>query len=118
MATVKRIPLSGSTNGRGVKVVATATAGTNIHTVASDTTDGNGDEIWLYAYNSHTANVDLTLEWGGTSAPDDNIKRTIPPGTGVICVSPGLFLRSTLAVKAFASTANVVVIFGHANHVA
>lgn len=117
-ATVKRIPFSGSTNGRGIKVVATATAGTTIHTVASDTTDGNGDEIWIYAYNSHTAGVILTMEMGGATVPDDNIIRTIPATTGLICVVPGLFLRSTLVVKAFASVANVIALQGYVNHIA
>ena len=33
-----REPLSGSTHGRGIKVVATATAGTTIHTGQASTT--------------------------------------------------------------------------------
>ena len=36
--TVSRIPLSGSTHGRGVKVAATSSAGTTIHTATSGLT--------------------------------------------------------------------------------
>ena len=47
--TVSRIPLSGSTNGRGIKIAATATAGTLVHTATSSATDC--DVVTLYAYN-------------------------------------------------------------------
>lgn len=109
---VARIPFSGSTHGRGVKVVATATAGTTIHTANNVTADGVGDFIWVQAYNSNTTNEVLTIEFGGTTAPDDNIVRTIPPSTGLVTVIDGLILRNSLVVKAFSTTANKVVLFG------
>jgi len=114
--TVSRIPLSGSTHGRGVKVVATATAGTTIHTATSSATDC--DVITLYAFNSDSAAVNLTLEWGGVTAPDDNIKLSIPANSGLTLVCPDLVLRNSLIVKAFAGTANVITIHGFANRVA
>lgn len=107
-----REPLSGSTHGRGIKVVATASAGTTIHTGQASTT--LTDVVTLTAYNSHTASVTLTLEWGGTTAPDDNMKFTLPPGwTGVIVSD--LIIRNSLVIKAFATSANVVSIFGFVN---
>ena len=39
MATFSKIPLSGSTNGKGILVAATATLGTTIHTAGSGTTN-------------------------------------------------------------------------------
>jgi len=50
MPTLSEIPLSGSTDGRGIKVAASAIgSGTTIHTaVASNTLY---DLITLYAYN-------------------------------------------------------------------
>jgi len=54
MAIYKR-KLSGSTDGKPIKVVATATAGTTIHTAVAGTTAGTFDEIWLYAYNGHSS---------------------------------------------------------------
>ena len=102
--------LSGSTNGRQIKVAATSSAGTVIHTTS--TTKSHMDEIWLYAHNTHTANVTLTLQYGGTTSPDDNMPTTIAPGVGIIQVIPGLILNSGLIVRAYASTANVVMMSG------
>lgn len=115
MATFKKRKLSGSTDGRGIKVVATATAGTTIHTAIAGTTDGTYDEIYLYAYNGHTAAVNLTIEFGGTTVPDDNIVVTLASKSGLSLIVPGLILQNGAVVKAFASTANVIVITGFVN---
>lgn len=117
MATVVKRKLSGSTDGMPIKVVATATAGTTIHTAVAGTTAGTFDEIWLYAYNSHTAAVELTIEFGGATAPDQNIKVSIPNKQGLFLVVPGLILQNGLTVKAFASVANVVTISGWVNSI-
>lgn len=109
--TTTKIALSGSTNGMAVKVVATATAGTTIHTAQSGTSFF--DEVWLYAYNGHTAAVALTIEFGGASVPDQNIVQTIPAKTGLYLVVPGLLLQNSLVVKAFAGTANVITLSGY-----
>ena len=113
--TVSRIPLSGSTHGRGVKVAATASAGTTIHTATSSTTDC--DVITLYAYNSSGSAVNLTIQWGGTTSVDDDIKLSIPATSGLTLVLPDLVLRNSLIVKAYAGTADVVTIHGFANRV-
>lgn len=116
MATYTKVKLSGSTNGRGIKVVATATTGTTIH----QTGTANIDEVWLYAYNSDTVARVLTIEWGGTTAPDDNQKITIPSLSGLTLVVPGLTLYpsgSALTVSAFASVTNVIVITGFVNRI-
>jgi hypothetical protein len=113
--TVDRIPLSGSTDGRGIKVVATASSGTTIHTAGTGTT--NEDVVTLYAYNSSGSAVNLTLQWGGTSTPDDDIKLAIPATSGLTLVVPDLVIRNSLVVRAYAGTANVVIIYGFANRV-
>lgn len=115
MATAKKRKLSASTDGLPIKVAATATAGTTIHTAVSGTTDGTFDEIWLWAYNSHTADVELTIEYGGATAPDQNIKVTIPYKAGLVPVLPGLILQNSKVVKAFAGTANVITLSGFVN---
>lgn len=114
MAVYKRI-LSGSTDGKPIKVVATATAGTTIHTAVAGTTAGTYDEIWLYAYNGHTAPVVLTIEFGGATVPDQNIVLTIGNKTGLVLVVPGLILQNGMVVKAFAATANVITLSGWVN---
>lgn len=117
MATFSKQLLSGSTNGKAIKVAATATPGTTIHTAASGTS--TLDEIWLYAHNTSAASVKLTLEWGEATAPDGNIEINIgAEGTGLILVAPGLLLQNSLVVKAFASSANVINIFGYVNRIA
>lgn len=107
-----REPLSGSTHGRGIKVAATASAGTTIHTGQASTT--LTDVVTLYAYNSNTTTETLTLEWGGTTAPDDNMVFYIPPLTTVPIVAD-LIIRNSLVVKAFSTTTNKVVLFGFVN---
>jgi hypothetical protein len=115
MATYTKQKLSGSTNGKAIKIVATSASGTTIHTAVTGTSDW--DEIWLYGYNSDAGAVDLTLEWGSASAPDDNIKCTLPPLSGLQLIVPGLLLQNTLVVKAFASASSVVTINGFANRI-
>ena len=114
--TVSRIPLSGSTNGRGIKVAATSSAGTTIHTATSSATDC--DVITLYAYNSSASAVTLTVQWGGTTSVDDDIKLSIPSLSGLTLVVPDMVLRNSLIVKAYAGTADVITIHGFANRVA
>ena len=115
MATYSKVLLSGSTNGKQIKVVQTATAGTTIHTATSGTS--NLDEIWLYAVNSSSSAVKLTIEWGEATAPDGNIEVTVPAEDGYMLVVPGLLLQNSLVVKAFAGTANVVLINGYVNRI-
>ena len=119
MATFTKVALSGSTQGKGIKVVATASTGTTIH--ATGTSSTIIDEVWLYAYNSSTGPVALTVEFGGTTAPDNNIKIDIPPTSGLTLVVPGLILTGTGAaantVTAFAGTANVVTLSGYVNRI-
>lgn len=114
MATFSKIPLSGSTNGKGILVAATATPGTLIHTAVSGTT--SFDEIWLYCQNTSTSSVALDVEYGGT-ATADQIEITIPGESGLVLVVPGLFLNNGLVVRAWAGTTNVLAIHGYVNRV-
>jgi hypothetical protein len=112
MATFSKLPLSGSTNGKAVLVAATATAGTVIHTAVTGTS--SFDEVWMYAVNTSTSSVKLTVEYGGTIAAD-NIEITIPGESGLVLVIPGLFLNNAQVVRAFAATTNVISIHGYVN---
>jgi hypothetical protein len=115
MPSISRIPLSGSTDGRGIKVVATASSGTTIHTATTSTTDC--DVVTIYAYNSSASAVNLTLQWGGTTSVDDDIKLSIPATSGLTLVVPDMVLRNSLVVRAYAGTANVITLHGFANRV-
>lgn len=115
MATYTKQLLSGSTNGKSIKVAATSTPGTTIHTAVTGTDDF--DEIWIYAFNSDVSPVLLTIEFGGTTDPDDIIEITIPSQMGEVLIIPGLLLQNSLSVKAFADTANVITINGFVNRI-
>jgi hypothetical protein len=114
MATYTKQILSGSTNGKGILVVQTATAGTTIHTAPADT---NIEEVWLWCVNSSAAAVKLTIEWGEATAPNGNIEKTITAEDGLYCIIPGLLIQNSLVIKAFASTANVLIIHGFVNRI-
>lgn len=112
-----REKLSGSTNGKSVKVAATATAGTTIHTAVSGTTDW--DEVYLWVSNTSANPVALSIEWGGTTDPDNLLVKSlvIPPNSPPIPVVPGLIMQNSLVIAAFAGTANVLLITGHVNRI-
>jgi hypothetical protein len=110
--TISKQLLSGSTSGRGIKVVATATAGTTIHTAhASDY-----DEIYAWGTNNHTATVELRLEWGGVTDPDDQMIFNIPAGE-TWQIAAGQILTGGLVLAAFADQANLVAIHGFVNRI-
>lgn len=113
----RKIKLSGSTDGRGIKVAATATAGTTIHTSQTGTTVGKFDEIWLWCVNSSGGALKLTIEFGGTTAPDDTIEYTIPAEDGLHLVLPGLLLQNAAVVRAFATTTNLLIVHGFVNQI-
>ena len=118
MATFSKITLSGSTDGRMVKVAATATAGTTLHTGSATAT--TYDEIWLYAVNSSASSVKLTIEWGSVSSPDDLIELSVPAESGLYLIAPGLIIKGNatpLVVAAFAATTNVINIVGYVNRI-
>lgn len=118
MATFSKQILSGSTDGKAILVAATATAGTTIHTGSSTAT--TLDEVWIYAQNTDTTDRKLTIEWGGTSAPNDLIEFTVKAENGLYLIIPGLILKGNatpLVVRAFAATANVVTITGYVNRI-
>lgn len=106
MAALTPVIPSGSTNGRPVLVVATATLGTTLHAAVTGTSDM--DEIYIWAFNDHTANVLLTIELGGAVTPGDTIRYTVPFDDGLHLIIPGVRLQNGLVVTAFASTASVV----------
>jgi len=107
---------SGSTDGKPIKIAATATAGTAIHTAVSGTTDGTYDQFWLYATNNDTVARTITLEVGSADAPDGNITVTLPSKSGSIPIIAGdVILRNEATLKAFASAANVICVHGYVN---
>jgi hypothetical protein len=119
MATFSKTILSGSTDGKQIKVAATATAGTLIHTGPTNT--AHLHEVWLYAVNTDTTDRKLTIEWGAAASPDDLIEYTVKAENGLYLIIPGLLIKgnaSALTVRAFAATTNVICISGYVNVIA
>jgi hypothetical protein len=113
MAAYSKQVLTGSTDGEFISVVATATPGTVIHTA-----DANAlDELWLWAVNLHSADVEISLEWGGTSSPSDIMEFTVPKADGLYLLTPGLILTNSKVVRAFAGTTAVVNVIGYVNRI-
>ena len=75
------------------------------------------DEIWLYACNTDSSDRKLTIEYGGTTSPDDLSEITIGAEAGWVLIVPGMLLQNGLIVKAFAASANVVNINGYVNRI-
>ena len=115
MATYSRVLLSGSTNGRPVPVVATATAGTLIHTA----TASGSDEIYLWVSNVTGSAATLTLEWGGVTDPGDHAAKavSIAANSGPTLIANGIALAGGLVVRAFSGTASALNITGYVNRV-
>jgi hypothetical protein len=114
--SIERMALSGSTSGKRIKIAATSTPGTTIHTATSSATD-TFDELWLNVYNSDTVTRELTIEWGEATAPDGNIKVTVAVKAGLTQVVFGDILQNSLVVRAFAAAANVLTIGGYVNRI-
>ena len=109
--TITRLPFSGSADGQGIKVAATASPGTLVHTAHATATD----EVWLWCVNSSASSVKLTVQFGGTTDPDDSIEATIAAESGLFLIVPGLVLSNSKVVRAFAATANVLACHGYVN---
>jgi len=121
MATFSKQLLSASTDGRAIKVVATAiaTSPTLIHTGSSTATIF--EEVWIYAQNNHTSDVALRLGFGGVTDPDDIIEYTVKTKGGLYLVVPGLILKgnasAALTIRAAAGTTNVISLSGYVNRI-
>jgi hypothetical protein len=116
MSDISKQKFTNATLGRPILVGATASPGTAIHTVT--TNSSQFDEIWLYAYNNDaTSNVALTIEFGSNSSAD-LISSSIPFKTGLFLIVPGIPLQGDATpptVKAYAATTNVISISGWVN---
>ena len=115
MATFTKRLLSGSSNGKGIKIAATATPGTLLHTAVTGTFDL--DEVWIYLVNTGAAAVKVTIEWGEATAPDGNIEQAISGESGLVLVIPGLLVQNAIEIRAFAANSNVIIAHGFVNRI-
>lgn len=122
MGLFSKLKLSNSTDGRAVTVAASSNASpTLLHATPTANTNIT-DEIWLYAVNSSTSTVKLTLLWGGATDPNDTIELSVAGESGLVLLVPGLMLQSNTSpnnrtVQAFANVASVINIHGYINRI-
>ena len=119
MATYTKTLLSASSQGQTITVVQTASTGTTIH--ATGTSSTTIDEIWLYANNTSTSPVLLTVQFGGTGSVQNAKPITLAPQSGDVLIVAGLPLTgdgtNATTTRAFAATASVVTISGYVNRI-
>ncbi len=121
MTTFTTIPLSGSTDFRGIKITTTASPGDTIHTAQASAT--LPDYVTIEVENTDTTARPFTLQWGGTTSPDDKITGVVLPGE-VVRVTDKKPIRNSLVIRCFSGTmtwidgasytgaANVLVVHG------
>lgn len=108
---LSKLKLSGSTDGKNIKVAATVTPGTLVHTAHATSLDA----IYLNGCNTDTASKKVTVEFGGVISPDDLMEVTIPGESGWVPIVEGHLLTNSLVVRVFCETANVVNVNGYVN---
>ncbi len=106
MTTFAAVTPTGSTNNKQIKVHATSGTGTTVHQV----TTGKTAEITIKATNTSASAVLLTLQWGGTTDPDNLTKITVNPQIGDLLVKYRSRLTGNLTVTAIAATADVIML--------
>lgn len=119
---VDKLTLSGSTDGRPIKVTVKSQAdpGTIIHTGPS--VSSSYDEVWIYACNSATSTDRLlVLQWGGLTNPDDFYEFRISRGErGLFLITSGLIIRGNatpLVIRATCDPINIINIVGYVNRI-
>lgn len=114
-----KIPLSGSNDGGVIKISASSTPGTTIHTATSSAGIDNADEVYLYASTTTNAAVSMAIHLGNQTDEQNPILVRVPAAyNGPICVLPGVPVRNSIVVQATAVTANRIVVFGWVNRIA
>ena len=118
MATYTKHLLSGSTGGAPIQIVSGSIEGELLHSTTTSST--TIDEIWIYANNIGTSDVELTIEYGGIDDVNKIIV-TIPSKSGLVLVTPGLLLTgdgtNARWVTAIASSPSVINISGYVNRI-
>jgi hypothetical protein len=92
-------------DGDLIDITQTATVGNTLHTAIAGT--NHIDEVYVYACNIHTADVELTLEFNGVAAANQMVV-TIPFDDGFHLIVPGWRFQNGATLKAFAGTTAVI----------
>lgn len=111
-------PAGSTGTGLGIPITANASPGTAIHTASTDTSII--DELWLYAVNYDTTDRKLTIQYGGTTAGNNDIEFTVKAENGLYLIVPGLPIQgnaSAYVVRGYAATTTSIVVYGYVNRI-
>lgn len=108
--TISPTLLSESDEGKMILVAAGTSPGTLLHTTTAVADEV--DVVSLFAVNMDTSSIYLTVQWGGTTANDQIILQIAPKAAPVQVVFRWR-LTGGKEIRAFASTANKVLVYGH-----
>ena len=111
MPTYSHKLLSGSTQGKPIKVTSTTTGAANtVHTAVAGTT--NFDLIDIYATNNSASAVDINLGWGGVTVDETLGPISIAADAGPVKIADKFPLQNGLVVAAWASIADDILLTG------
>jgi hypothetical protein len=118
--TVKITGVDTTFNGTWtIATVPSTTTFTYARTATNVTSAASSGSIYIGATAASQA-VRLTVQWGSSTSPDDEITYTLANQNGLYLIIPGLILKGNatpLVVRAYADVANTVTISGYVNRI-
>ena len=118
--TVKITGVDTTFNGTWTITTVPSTTTFTYARTATNVTSGASSGTVYVAATAASQSVRLTIQWGGTTAVDDDITYTVTNQNGLYLVVAGLILKgnaTALTVRAFADVANVVTLSGYVNRI-
>ena len=117
--TFTALTLSAATSGVPIKIAATATPGTTIHTATSADSPDGCDEVYLWAGSTSTSAINATLHIVGPTVNDSHtINFRVPAAyNGPIAILAGHRVLDGIVITATAATAERINIWGNVNRI-
>ena len=110
--------LSAATNGAPIKITATATPGTTIHTATTSDMPEGCDEVWLWVGSTSAAVINATLHISSGALDAQSINFNVPAAyNGPISVLQGHRVCDGVVVTATASVAERINVWGNVNRI-
>lgn len=110
MAITKILLSGGGTDG---KLLPCDGNNQTIHTASSTATDI--DEVWIWATNIHSADVEVTVGWGQWGSTATNNLFTVPTLAGLYLLVPGLILKGNAGTPKIVNVSTQGANAGHIN---
>lgn len=113
MTTFSKVIFTESVLGEPIRISATTSVGDLIH----DVVDGyvNMDEVWLYASNTTSTDVIITVQLGDVQASSEVVQTVAAQSVSLII--PGIPIQGDGKIRAYAGTTDVINVFGWINRI-